>query len=1432
MVIRLYLKERSPTTITMKNPLRLLAFAIAPILFSGLFSNGHAQVSITCPADITVGNDPGTCEAVVTYTEPVGTGTGTNITTTLTAGLPSGSLFPVGTTVVEYTVTNDEGDSDSCTFSVTVNDTEAPDIDCPIDITVDADPGTCNQVVNFEIPDATDNCGPVTVIQIGGLPSGSAFPVGENFLDFQTTDAAGNNDFCRVIVFVNDIDEPELVCPDDITLTVTSACDTVVNYTAPTGTDLCLPSTTVQTGGLGPGSVFPVGTTTETYQATDLQGNTATCSFDITILDGAPPVFVDCPADISQVAPAPNCEDVVTFPTPSATDNCPGVVVTQTAGLSSGSSFPVGITTVEFTATDASGNTAICSFDVTITEDVDPEITCPGDIVVDNDPGECGAVVTYSPPVGTDNCPSPITSLISGLGSGATFPIGTTTETYEVTDASGNTADCSFTVTVIDAEAPVVDCPGDIATTADPGVCETTVTFATPAFTDNCPGGTITQTIGPASGSSFPVGSTLIEFTAEDDAGNQTLCSFNIIVNDAELPLISCPPDIDITIESGACDTLLTYPDPTLSDNCPEVTFSVLSGPASGTTLSAGSYSVTLQAIDASGNTAECSFNIDIADNNNPVFDCPGDIVVDADPGLCETIVTFEDPTATDPCSNVTVSQTGGLPSGSSFPVGTSTIEYTAEDEFGNIEVCSFDIIVEDNEDPTVTCPDDILTVNDPGLCGATVTFDAPVADDNCGIASITLIEGLPSGDFFPAGTTTVSFEVSDPSGNTAVCSFNVVVADDEDPTLTCPADIEINAGLACSVVVDYDAPTASDNCGVASVNLIEGLASGSEFPAGVTVVSFEAIDDAGNTTTCSFAITVTEDGLPTIECPDNLSVPADPGVCAAIVNYDLPTAEDDCSEVTLTLIEGPATGEEFQVGTTTVSYQAEDGSGNTATCSFEVTVSDEEPPVFDCPEDISIPTDPGICGAVFDFDLPQATDNCTPDLMVTQTAGPASGSQLALGSTTLGFETSDEAGNTSTCSFTVTVNDSEPPVFDDCPEDILIELESFTCDSAVTFPAPTATDVCGATVEQTEGPNSGESLAPGTYTVEFTATDAAGNTATCAFQIEMQDLTPPVITCPESFESCDVIVELPLPEAADSCGIASLIQIQGPESGSSFPVGISEIVFEATDVNGNTSTCSYEVEVLPQTTRPETGPDNNICDETTVFLNGNTPEFGLGLWYQIEGEGDILNPESPTTQVNGLAVGTNVFVWSIDPDNGCDILTDTTAVIVEEGVVAEAGSDQTMFLGGDAPLFGSVNPPDGTISWDPSSSLSCSDCLNPIATPQETTQYFLTYTSPLGCSRTDSVTVKVFIELPNTITPDGDGVNDTWNIPEIADFPDVAVKIFNRWGIEVFSSVGYNEPWDGTRDGEDLPTGSYYYVIDYNEEGKENLNGTVNIIR
>ncbi|MBK8660137.1 MAG: HYR domain-containing protein [Bacteroidetes bacterium] len=137
--------------------------------------------------------------------------------------------------------------------------------------------------------------------------------------------------------------------------------------TAPVGTDNCPGATTTRTAGPASGSTFPVGVTTVTHQVADASGQTASCSFTVTVTDNQNPVLGACPANVVRCETNP----VVTFSTPSASDNCPGVTVSQITGLPSGSSFPLGTTTNTFRATDAYGNlSGTCSFTVTVVQQI------------------------------------------------------------------------------------------------------------------------------------------------------------------------------------------------------------------------------------------------------------------------------------------------------------------------------------------------------------------------------------------------------------------------------------------------------------------------------------------------------------------------------------------------------------------------------------------------------------------------------------------------------------------------------------------------------------------------------------------------------------------------------------------------------------------------------------------------------------------------------------------------------------------------------------------------------------------------------------------------------------------------------------------------------------------------------------------------------
>lgn len=165
------------------------------------------------------------------------------------------------------------------------------------------------------------------------------------------------------------------------------------------------------------------------------------------------------------------------------------------------------------------------------------------------------------------------------------------------------------------------------------------------------------------------------------------------------------------------------------------------------------------------------------------------------------------------------------------------------------------------------------------------------------------------------------------------------------------------------------------------------------------------------------------------------------------------------------------------------------------------------------------------------------------------------------------------------------------------------------------------------------------------------------------------------------------------------------------------------------------------------------------------------------------------------------------------------------------------AGPDHSIYEGESVELDVHVaggTPPYAAPTWIPPFSLDNPLSLNPIASPLETTEYLVTI-ADVNCPRTDTVKVVVVgsLEIPTGITPDGDGYNDVWQIINIEDYPNSTVQVFNRWGDVVWlSELGYPNAWNGTSNGQPMPTGSYFFEIRLNDDRSEPVTGTLTILR
>ena len=213
------------------------------------------------------------------------------------------------------------------------------------------------------------------------------------------------------------------------------------------------------------------------WTVTDGSGNTATCTQVVTVNDTEDPM-ITCPADVVVDTDPGLCTATgVNLGTPLVSDNC-SVASTVNDGVEP---YALGDTDVIWTVTDGSGNTATCTQVVTVNDTEDPMITCPGDVVVDTDPGLCTATgVNLGTSVVSDNC-----SVASTVNDGVEpYTLGSTDVIWTVTDGSGNTSTCTQVVTVNDTEDPMITCPADVVVDTDPGTCTATgVNLGTPVAT-------------------------------------------------------------------------------------------------------------------------------------------------------------------------------------------------------------------------------------------------------------------------------------------------------------------------------------------------------------------------------------------------------------------------------------------------------------------------------------------------------------------------------------------------------------------------------------------------------------------------------------------------------------------------------------------------------------------------------------------------------------------------------------------------------------------------------------------------------------------------------------------------------------------------------------------------------------------------------------
>ncbi|MDB4584636.1 HYR domain-containing protein, partial [Draconibacterium sp.] len=979
------------------------------------------------------------------------------------------------------------------------------------------------------------------------------------------------------------------------------------------------------TTGSGNGNVgtatFNVGTTVVTYDAEDAMGNTTSCSFNVTVTDDEAPVVSNCPADVTVSMDAGLCGAIVNFTDPTFTDNCDGNIApvrTDGSGFNSGDQFSVGTTTISYSATDAAGNTSTCSFDITVLPDSEaPVINCVAD------QAECAnANSSYTisgtawNATATDNCVGAITLSysLSGVTTGtgtslnnANLNVGTTTVTWTATDINGNFSSCSFDVVVTEAPAITTD----------------------PVTQSVCLNGSVTFTAA-ASGTPAPT------FQWRKNGVNipaETASTYTIN------PVLSSDAANYDVVVTNSCGSATSTP-ATLTVSTPPI---ITAQPANQTDCIGGSVLFTVTA--ANGETPY-SYSwealrpagawTDAATVPNITFPVDGQMLVSNIGDANNPDQTQYKVTVTDDCGNTIESA-----------VATLTVNQMVIQPLVSTTVCqggsiTFTVATSGTSPVSYEWQLDGITISDGGpYSGATtqtLTIVNAMVSEN-GTYSARAIFNITQPNNNGAGVTTCE--------GTFIDVGELIV--DEGPDIVATP----NAQTICpgSVITQMDLSNANGTPGTTyswtrdNTTVLTGIsASGT----GNTITGVLNSLDPGNVQTTTFTITATANGcvststatvtvvdqiMPTVAlCTGDVSVNTDANSCDAVVNYTLPTFDDNCdgNGLTGTLVAGTASGGTFPVGTTTVTYEYTDAAGNgPVSCSFDVTVTDNEDPTALC-QNITVQL--GATGnvSISESDIDNGSyDACGIAGMILDIT---SFDCTNVGNNTVTLIVTDNNGNTATCTSTVTVEDNTNPTA--VCRNITVQLDATGNANIVAADVDNgSSDICGI-ASMSVSPNSFNCTDVGDNTVTLTVTDNNGNTSTCTSTVTIEDNINPTALCKDITVQLDATGNATIIAAdidngsSDNCGIASMSV--SPSSFDCTGTGNNTVTLTVTDDNGNTSTCTSTV-----TVEDNVSP-TAVCQDITVQLDA----AGVATITA----NDIDNGSSDNCAIANLSIDINSF--------------------------------------------------------------------------------------------------------------------------------------------------------------------------------------------
>lgn len=951
-----------------------------------------------------------------------------------------------------------------------------------------------------------------------------------------------------------------------------------------------------------------IGNNTITFTATDNNANSASASVTVSVLDTIKPlvatqntiVYLD--ATGMGVITESDVEN-------GSTDAC-GISSSGLSQYNFGCTH-LGANTVYLTVTDANGNKDSTTAIVTVLDTVSPTALIKSVTAYLDINGSATVTANDVNNGSSDNCA--YTLALSQTTFDCT-ETGLNLKTFTITDTSGNSASNDVLITIKDTISPSLHLKKSLIVSLDQfGNATISAAQLDSASSDNC-SNLLFFNVSKTAFNCTDLGDNQVVVTAFDNKNNSSTGMSIVKVVDYIAPVVNTQNVTAYLNASGVATIDAQSVNNNTADNC--AVDSVWLDKTNFTCIDLGQNVVKLYVNDQSGNQAQANAVVTVVDTISPVVITQNvTTYLNANGQASITAADLNDG-STDNCSigQMSLSQSNF----SCADIGIQTVGLTIADAYANSSTALATVTVIDTISPVVNTKNITVALDANGVANITAADIDNGSMDACGIESMTI--DISSFSCVDLGPNKVILTVSDDNQNTSTKTATVTVIDNVSPTVsTQNITIYLDANGDVSIMpADID-NGSSDNCGITSYSLDIDVFDCADL--GQNLVVLTATDISNNSGSKSAFVTVLDTITPSIDnLPANITVYATGSQCAANVQWTAITGSDNCNVTAITTSK--ANGSVFPLGSTAVNVTAADASGNTITQSFDITVLDTVAPMAsNVPSNYTVVPNIGSCDAVVNWIEPVAIDNCGG---VAWTKSHLPGASFPVGNTTVTYTATDSDNNATTVSFVVEVIDVIFPSFTNVPTNITLGADKGSCSVQVNFALPAVSDNCtGVTLSSSH--LSGSIFPLGTTTVTFTATDGANNVTSASFTVTVVDNQKPKLTsipANDTVGSCGATYTFTSPTATDNCSAVSITQIAGLASGSIYPAGVTVNAFRISDANGNDTTVSFSVVVVPQG-MPNLPSILEICEHMPAV------DMSLGQNLSWTGPGVIANGTS-----------------------------------------------------------------------------------------------------------------------------------------------------------------------------------------------------------